>query len=50
MSVERQEFGKTKEGQKITLFTVTNEQGMVMKVTDFGAIGECSCERQRWGV
>lgn len=38
MSVERQEFGKTKEGQKITLFTVTNEQGMVMKVTDFGAI------------
>lgn len=38
MSVERQNFGKTKDGQKISLYTVTNNQGMVMKVTDFGAI------------
>ncbi|MDY5025141.1 MAG: galactose-1-epimerase, partial [Oliverpabstia sp.] len=38
MSVEKQSFGKTKQGQDITLFTVTNKNGMVMKVTDFGAI------------
>lgn len=38
MSVARQNFGKTKEGQKISLYTVTNEKGAVMKVTDFGAI------------
>ena len=38
MSVARQNFGKTKEGQEISLYTVTNEKGAVMKVTDFGAI------------
>ncbi|NCB93733.1 MAG: galactose mutarotase [Clostridia bacterium] len=38
MGVERQEFGKTKDGQTISLFTVTNDHGMVMKVTDFGAV------------
>ncbi|MBS6195830.1 MAG: galactose mutarotase [Clostridiales bacterium] len=38
MSVEKQNFGRTKDGQEITLFTVTNNQGMTMKVTDFGAI------------
>lgn len=38
MSVEKQNFGTTKNGQEITLFTVTNNQGTTMKVTDFGAI------------
>lgn len=38
MSVEKQNFGKTKDGQQITLYTVTNGAGTVMKVTDFGAI------------
>lgn len=38
MSVEKLDFGKTKDGQDITLYEVTNKNGMVMKVTDFGAI------------
>ena len=38
MSVEKQCFGKTEQGQEITLFNVTNKNGVVMKVTDFGAI------------
>ena len=38
MSVEKQSFGKTKQGQEITLFSVTNKNGMVMKVTDFFCI------------
>ena len=38
MSVEKQSFGTTKKGEAISLYTVTNKNGMVMKVTDFGAI------------
>ena len=38
MSVERQNFGKTTDGKEISLYTVTNKNGAVMKVTDFGAI------------
>ncbi|HIS25466.1 MAG TPA: galactose mutarotase [Candidatus Pullilachnospira intestinigallinarum] len=38
MSVVRQDFGKTKDGRAISLYTVTNKKGAVMKVTDFGAI------------
>lgn len=38
MSVEKQSFGITKKGEAISLYTVTNKNGMVMKVTDFGAI------------
>ena len=36
MSVEKQSFGTTKKGEAISLYTVTNKNGMVMKVTDFG--------------
>jgi aldose 1-epimerase len=38
MGVEKQNFGVTKDGKEITLFTVTNSHGMIMKVTDLGAI------------
>ena len=38
MSVEKQSFGTTKKGEAISLYTVTNKNGMVIKVTDFGAI------------
>lgn len=37
MSVERQYFGRTKDGKEATLYIVTNENGAKMKVTDFGA-------------
>lgn len=38
MGVEKQSFGTTKNGEAISMYTVTNKNGMVMKVTDFGAI------------
>ena len=42
MSVEKQSFGTTKKGEAISLYTVTNKNGMVMKVTDFGSdSGKC---------
>ena len=31
MSVEKQSFGTTKKGEAISLYTVTNKNGMVMK-------------------
>ena len=38
MSVVKRDFGKTDDGQAISLFEVTNGKGAVMKVTDYGAI------------
>lgn len=38
MSIVRSDFGKTSSGQAVTMFTVTNQKGAVMKVIDFGAI------------
>ena len=38
MSVVKCDFGKTDAGQAISLFEVTNGNGAVMKVTDYGAI------------
>ncbi|HKM34641.1 MAG TPA: aldose epimerase family protein [Lachnospiraceae bacterium] len=38
MSVIENEFGKTKDGAKISLYTITNKNGMRAQVTDFGAI------------
>lgn len=38
MSIAKKEFGVTKKGEKTYLYTLTNEKGMEMTVTDFGAI------------
>lgn len=38
MGVVRSDFGKTADGKNISLYTVTNANGTVMKVTDYGAI------------
>lgn len=38
MSVLASDFGKTKDGAKISLYTITNKNGMRAQVTDFGAI------------
>ena len=48
MSVEKQSFGTTKKGEAISLYTVTNKNGMVMKVTDFGAILVSPGTGQKW--
>lgn len=38
MRVTKEGFGRTRDGQEISLYTVSNSAGAVMKVTDFGAI------------
>lgn len=38
MSVEVANFGKTKDGREIKLYTVTNSKNTVMKLTDMGAV------------
>lgn len=37
MSITKADFGKTKEGAGVTLFTCTNKNGLVMKVMSYGA-------------
>lgn len=38
MRIEKTSFGKTNEGQAVSLFTCTNEHGLVLKMIDYGAI------------
>jgi len=38
MKIEKSEFGQSTDGQPITLFTLTNEHGMVVRLTNYGAI------------
>lgn len=38
MAVQVQDFGKTREGKEIKLYTITNGKGMQAAVTNFGAI------------
>ena len=37
-SVTKIEFGRTKDGQKVALYTLTNTNGLVAKITNYGAI------------
>lgn len=37
MSIRKENFGKTEEGKKATLYTMTNKNGMSVSVSDFGA-------------
>lgn len=37
MSIQKSPFGKTAEGQEVSLYTLTNAQGLVVKMTDYGA-------------
>jgi len=38
MSVRESSFGKTENGQSVTLYTCTNSNGLVLKMCDYGAI------------
>ena len=38
MSVKKSDFGETESGKKISLYTCTNANGLVMRVTNYGAI------------
>ena len=37
MTLEKQPFGKTKDGQDVTAFTLTNERRMKVRLMDYGA-------------
>jgi aldose 1-epimerase len=37
MTVKKTDFGKTSDGQAASLYTCTNDQGTVVKLTDYGA-------------
>ncbi|WP_161890469.1 aldose epimerase family protein [Pontibacter russatus] len=37
MEIKSEPFGKTKEGEETTLYTLTNENGMQVQITDYGA-------------
>ena len=37
-SIERTNFGQTKDGQQVELFTLTNKNGLVAKITNYGGI------------
>ncbi len=37
-SVKKIEFGQTQDGQKVYLYTLTNANGLVAKITNYGAI------------
>lgn len=38
MSVIKSDFGKTQDGKQAFLYTLTNSNGMIVKVSDFGAV------------
>ncbi len=38
MTIQRSDFGKTSDGQSVELFKLTNSQGHVVKLTNYGAI------------
>ncbi len=38
MNITRTDFGKTSDGEAVELFTLANDNGLVAKVTSFGAI------------
>jgi aldose 1-epimerase len=38
MRVEKTFFGKTADGQEVSLFKCTNAQGLIVRLTDYGAI------------
>ena len=37
MSMEKRSFGRTKEGTEVTLYTITNKNGMSVSAIDYGA-------------
>ena len=37
-TIERSNFGQTKDGQQVELFTLTNKNGLVAKITNYGGI------------
>ena len=40
--MKKQSFGTTKDGKETSLYTLSNQNGMEISVTDYGGIGSCS--------
>ncbi len=38
MNITKDDFGKTSQGQSVHIFTLTNDNGLVAKITNFGGI------------
>ena len=38
MSISTKSFGKTKEGTEVTLYTITNKNGLRVGALDYGAV------------
>lgn len=38
MEIKKEPFGTTQDGQQVSLYTLTNKNGMQVKITDFGGI------------
>lgn len=38
MSIKKEFFGETKEGKKVDLYTLTNRNNMIVKITNYGGI------------
>ncbi len=49
MAITSEKFGTTRDGRQITLFTITNSNGSILKVTDMGAIWVSMVVRDRNG-
>ena len=46
MSITQESFGTTKNGEKVTLYRITNKNGMIAEVIDYGAIKSTVCTGQ----
>lgn len=38
MDIENRDFGQTKDGKQVQLYTLTNNNGMIVKITNYGGI------------
>ena len=48
--IKQESFGKTKDGQEVTQFTLTNRNGMEMKVINYGCVVTSLTAPDRHGV
>ncbi len=38
MSIQKESFGKTREGEPVDIYTLSNQKGMTVKITNYGGI------------
>ena len=50
MSVKKEHFGEMPDGREVSLYTITNKNGLEASVTDLGASGSAWSFRIKTGV